>query len=89
VKLKPGRMERKSFSNGSSGGGGRGLWDKTKRVAGLITIEPSLLVHMTASFMGNLLLSNLMLYKACNVNLGYNETFCEALVDKERGGPIE
>lgn len=80
-------MERKSVPKSDSGDRRRdGICGKLRRGVGLITIEPSLLVHMTASFMGNLLLSNLLLYKACHVNLGYNETYCDALIDKPRGG---
>jgi hypothetical protein len=76
-------MREKEGSPGSEPGKKpESLGGKVFKAITSLTIESSLLVHMTASFMGNLLLKNLLLYKACHVNLGYPHDLCEQLVDK-------
>ena len=75
-------MKKKGSMGSSTESTPKSLGDKIRRVFSLITIEPSLLVHMIASFMGNLLLKNLQLYKACHVNLEYPEDLCENFVAK-------
>jgi len=50
---------------------------KVKKAYSLMTIEPALLVHMTASFLGNIMITDLLYYQTCTVNLGKSHEYCE------------
>lgn len=45
----------------------------------LLSLEPALIIHMTSSIMVFMSISDLLLEKACRVNLGYSDDVCDAL----------
>lgn len=45
-----------------------------------LIMEPGFLIYMVASAMGNLMAQDLQLDRACRVNMGYNDTICNALM---------
>jgi len=45
----------------------------------LLRMEPGFLIYMVASVMGNIMASDLLLDRACRVNVGYNDTICDVL----------
>ena len=61
------------------------MMDRVKNVFKSITIEPVIFIFIW----GNLILdgaeiqTNLMLYRACVNELGYNKTLCENLSDED------
>lgn len=48
----------------------------------ILTVEPVLVLYVTSSMMATLTTENLNLEKACLVNIGFNETVCQALVHR-------
>lgn len=49
---------------------------------GSLTMEPGFLLYMIASVMGNLIATDLQIDRACRINLGYNDTICDQLMNK-------
>lgn len=50
----------------------------------LMTVEPVMLFYVTSSMMASLTTENLNLEKACLVNIGFNESICQAMVVRNR-----
>jgi len=46
------------------------------------SLEPALIVHMTAAIAVFMVLQDFMMEKACRVNLGYSDEVCTALSAK-------
>lgn len=44
-----------------------------------IRMEPGFLIYMIASVMGNIMASDLLLDRACRINMKYNDTICDVL----------
>lgn len=45
----------------------------------LLSLEPALVIHMSSAIMVFMSISDLLLEKACRVNLGYSDDVCDAL----------
>lgn len=58
---------------------GLSLLGKARYLCGLVTVEPALWLYVVSMTMALLATQNLILEKACRVNLGFNETVCDAL----------
>ncbi|XP_044757876.1 uncharacterized protein LOC123316031 [Coccinella septempunctata] len=67
-RLRPGHLHRKTKLS----------WKFLK----ILTVEPVLVLYVTSSMMATLTTENLNLEKACLVNLNFNVTVCQALVER-------
>lgn len=45
----------------------------------VLSLEPALIIHLTSAFLVLMSVSDLLLEKACRVNLGYSDDVCDAL----------
>ncbi|XP_013192361.1 probable peptidoglycan muropeptide transporter SLC46 [Amyelois transitella] len=59
------------------------IFQKTKRMLSLITVEPILACYVMPSVLSALATQNLYLEKACRVNLRYDHHICDALTRRE------
>ncbi|XP_063827392.1 probable peptidoglycan muropeptide transporter SLC46 [Ostrinia nubilalis] len=59
------------------------IFQKTKRVMSMITVEPILACYVMPSVLSALATQNLYLEKACRVNLGFDHHVCDALTRRE------
>ncbi|KAL3289023.1 hypothetical protein HHI36_003466 [Cryptolaemus montrouzieri] len=62
------------------------ICEKIKFALTHITVEPISFLFMLASMMNGLASQNLMLEKACRVNLQFNTSICDALTVRNRSG---
>ncbi|CAG9787165.1 unnamed protein product [Diatraea saccharalis] len=59
------------------------IFQKTRRMMSLITVEPILACYVMPSVLSALATQNLYLEKACRVNLGFDHHVCDALTRRE------
>ncbi|KAJ0177869.1 hypothetical protein K1T71_006742 [Dendrolimus kikuchii] len=62
---------------------GLSVFEKTRRMISLITVEPILACYVMPSVLSALATQNLYLEKACRVNLGFDHHICDALTRRE------
>lgn len=62
---------------------GLSIFEKTKRMISMITVEPILACYVMPSVLSALATQNLYLEKACRVNLGFDHHVCDALTRRE------
>ncbi|XP_044766915.1 uncharacterized protein LOC123322897 isoform X2 [Coccinella septempunctata] len=54
-----------------------------------ITVEPLVLIYILPSTINTLITQNLILEESCRVNLGYNQSVCDAIMQKNTSGYTE
>lgn len=82
AKMKKGNNEKSKDIDGGSWDD-LGLFQRTKRMFSLITVEPILACYVMPSVLSALATQNLYLEKACRVNLGFEHHICDALTRRE------
>lgn len=82
AKIKKGNNEKSKDIDGGSWDD-LGLFQRTKRMFSLITVEPILACYVMPSVLSALATQNLYLEKACRVNLGFEHHICDALTRRE------
>ncbi|KAL0881785.1 hypothetical protein ABMA27_001566 [Loxostege sticticalis] len=76
-------QEKKPIENEKDDWDELNIFQKTKRVMSMITVEPILACYVMPSVLSALATQNLYLEKACRVNLKFEHYVCDALTRRE------
>lgn len=79
-------LQTLSCKNEEKPGPPKSFCSNVKLIFSNITVEPILICYVWPSVMSSLAMQNLNLEKSCRVNLGYEDSICDALTQRNKTG---